>query len=144
MKRIVPTALALALMATAPLALAQDQDPVHPQHSSMHATDSPTMKQQQMQREEEARLRAEQPDAWVLTKVKAQFAASTTVDATDINVDVSNGMVNLTGTVSGTTEKQEAVRLARTTEGVTSVNDSGLRIVDAASDAEQMEPEEER
>lgn len=66
------------------------------------------------------------PDSWVLTKVKAQFATSDIVDATDINVDVTNGRVVLKGTVSGAAERREAVRLAKTTEGVKSVDDSGL------------------
>jgi len=76
------------------------------------------------------------PDSWVLTKVKAQFATSDIVDATDINVDVTNGQVKLRGTVSGDAEKREAVRLAKGTEGVKSVDDSGLVM-------SRSEPEEE-
>ncbi len=69
---------------------------------------------------------AEKPDSWLLTKVKAQFATSDIVDATDINVDVTDGKVMLKGTVSSAAERREAVRLAKSTEGVKSVDDSGL------------------
>ena len=61
------------------------------------------------------------PDAWVLTKVKTQFASSNLVDATDINVDVKDGIVHLHGTVANSAEKQEAIRIAQSTEGVKSV-----------------------
>jgi len=69
---------------------------------------------------------ADHPDAWVLTKIKAQFATSDIVDATDINVDVNNGNVILKGPVANAAERREAVRLAKATEGVKSVDDSGL------------------
>lgn len=71
---------------------------------------------------------ATQPDAWVLTKVKTQFAASTTVDATDINVDVRDGVVWLKGTVGSVQEQREAVRLAQATQGVQRVDSSGLTL----------------
>lgn len=77
------------------------------------------------------------PDAWVLTKVKAQFATSDIVDATDINVDVTDGRVVLKGPVANAAERREAVRLAKSTEGVKSVDDSGLTMTTGT------EPEEE-
>lgn len=69
------------------------------------------------------------PDAWILTKVKTKFATSGTVHATDINVDVENGVAHLRGTVGSSAERREAVRLAEETEGVTRVDASGLRMV---------------
>jgi hyperosmotically inducible protein len=40
-----------------------------------------------------------------------------------IDVDSENGVVTLTGTVTSTREKTEAVRIARATEGVKTVQD---------------------
>ena len=66
----------------------------------------------------------DRPDAWILTKVKAQMALSPTIEANDINVDVASGMVTLRGTVDTAAERQEAIRVAATTEGVRGVNAS--------------------
>ena len=68
---------------------------------------------------------------------KTQFATSDLVDATDINVDVTNGVVKLTGTVSSNQEQREAVRLAQTTEGVRSVDSSGLKLMEDEEKARQ-------
>lgn len=69
----------------------------------------------------------ERPDAWVLAKLKTKFAASDTVDASDINIDVNNGTATLRGTVDNQQELDEAKRLATETEGVHKVDTSGLR-----------------
>lgn len=100
---LIATALTLAL--ASPLAFAGNS----PQNNQATKQDTPT--ESTMQR----------PDAWLLTKVKTQFASSDLVDATDINVDVKDGIVHLHGTVANTAEKREAIRIAQTTEGVKSV-----------------------
>lgn len=117
--KTIKTALAHALvlaMVAAPAALAQNA-------TERASTPAKTMEETQ------------KPDAWVLTKVKAQFAASDLVKASNINVDVTNGAVSLTGTVSGVAEKNEAIRLAQSTEGVTSVNSQ--RLVVGADEMEE-------
>lgn len=81
-----------------------------------------------------ADMNIERPDAWVLTKVKAKFAGSDLVHATDINVDVNNGVASLRGTVGSSAERREAVRLAQETEGVKKVDASGLRLVPESKD----------
>lgn len=117
------TMLAIALALAAPLAMAQQ--PTSADHAQHKADQAQTM---------------EHPDAWVLAKVKTQFAASDTVDATDINVDVMNGVVTLRGTVNGAAERKEAERIAKTTEGVKSVNATGLMTTKAgAGNAREME-----
>jgi osmotically-inducible protein OsmY len=115
------TSLVLA-MAAVP-ALAQDRDTQHTNHTAAQAEANAT----QMAR----------PDAWVLAKIKTQFATSDLVDATDINVDVTNGVAKLTGTVSSNQEQREAVRLAQTTEGVRSVDSSGLKLMEDEEKARQ-------
>jgi hyperosmotically inducible protein len=56
-------------------------------------------------------------------KIKSKMALDDSVKALDINVDTSNGVVTLTGTVHSEAERTRAVQLARETAGVTSVND---------------------
>lgn len=62
-------------------------------------------------------------DAGVTTKVKAKLTADDTVKAYQIDVDTREKVVTLKGTVDNAAAKAQAVRLARETEGVTSVVD---------------------
>jgi osmotically-inducible protein OsmY len=70
-------------------------------------------------------------DAWILTKVKAQFVGEDALENSDINVDVRNNVVTLKGTVPTQAGKARAVAIARATEGVTRVQDN-LRVGVAA------------
>jgi hyperosmotically inducible periplasmic protein len=63
-------------------------------------------------------------DAWILTKVKAQFVGEDALENSDINVDVRNNVVILKGTVASQAGKARAVAIARATEGVTRVQDN--------------------
>ncbi len=56
-------------------------------------------------------------------KIKSKMALDDLVRARSINVDTSGGVATLTGTVSSEAERQRALRLARETNGVTSVVD---------------------
>lgn len=57
-------------------------------------------------------------DAAITTAVKTKLLADTKVGGLKIDVDTSNGVVTLTGPVNTVAERNEAVRLARTTTGV--------------------------
>src|SRR5918993_575887 len=70
-------------------------------------------------------------DAWILTKVKAQFVGEDALENSDINVDVRNNVVILKGTIPTQAGKARAVAIARATEGVTRVQDN-LRVGVAA------------
>ena len=63
------------------------------------------------------------PDWWTTTKVQAKFFADDTVKGRNINVTTDNGVVSLTGAVDSDTEKTQAVALARSIDGVSSVED---------------------
>jgi hyperosmotically inducible protein len=63
-------------------------------------------------------------DAGLTAAVKAKMLADDDVRGLAIDVDTSNGVVTLTGNVKSATEKAEAVRIARGTDGVKSVNDN--------------------
>jgi hypothetical protein len=64
-----------------------------------------------------------QTDAGISTAVKTRLAANDLVKASDIDVDTRNNVVTLTGAVETAAAKEEAVRIARTTEGVSDVID---------------------
>ena len=66
-------------------------------------------------------------DASVSAKIKAKMALDDNVSATRIDVDTDGSVVTLSGTVGTEQERAQAVRLARETEGVTSVRDQ-LRV----------------
>lgn len=62
-------------------------------------------------------------DGTLTAKIKSKMALDDTVQALDIDVDTSNGVVTLSGTVESSEQRQRATRLARETDGVTSVVD---------------------
>lgn len=66
-------------------------------------------------------------DAALTSAVKAKFLADSKVSGLKIDVDTNNGVVTLTGNVASKGEAQEAVKLARSTEGVRQVVDK-LRV----------------
>jgi osmotically-inducible protein OsmY len=61
-------------------------------------------------------------DATINTKIHAKMMDETTLKGSDINVDVSNHVVVLKGTVASAAGKARAAEIARTTDGVKSVN----------------------
>ena len=56
-------------------------------------------------------------------KIKSKMALDDSVDAARIDVDTNGSVVTLSGRVASQAERDRAVRLARETEGVTSVVD---------------------
>jgi hyperosmotically inducible protein len=62
-------------------------------------------------------------DAGITSEVKAKLLADPDISGLRIDVDTSNRVVTLTGTVRTEAEKTEALQIARQVEGVTSVTD---------------------
>ena len=60
-------------------------------------------------------------DAWITTKLKADFVNEDTLKGSDINVDTNNHVVTLKGTVASAAGKARAAEIAKTTKGVKSV-----------------------
>jgi osmotically-inducible protein OsmY len=61
---------------------------------------------------------------WITTKIQAQYFADADVKGRNIDVTTdSSGQVTLTGEVESAAERQEALRIARATEGVRDVVD---------------------
>jgi hypothetical protein len=60
-------------------------------------------------------------DGWITTKVKAKFADETVLEGSHINVDTTDHVVTLRGTVLSRAAKGRAAAIAGGTEGVTRV-----------------------
>ena len=69
-------------------------------------------------------------DGWIKSKIYAQYLADwdTILDDSDIDIDVVNNVVTLSGTVKSAEAKTRAVAVAKATDGVKSVRDS-LKVV---------------
>lgn len=60
-------------------------------------------------------------DAWITTKINADFINEDTLKGSDINVDTKDHIVTLKGTVATAAGKARAEEIAKTTKGVTRV-----------------------
>ncbi len=60
-------------------------------------------------------------DAWITTKLSADFVNEDTLKGSNINVDTNNHVVTLKGTVTSAAGKARAAEIAKTTKGVRSV-----------------------
>jgi hyperosmotically inducible protein len=60
-------------------------------------------------------------DGWITTKVSAKFVDEALLKGSDIDVDTSDHVVTLKGTVKSNAAKARAATVARNTEGVTQV-----------------------
>jgi len=65
-------------------------------------------------------------DVTLLTKIKAELLASKHVDGLDVNVDVKDGRVTLSGTASNEAERTRAESIAKDTKGVMGVENKIL------------------
>lgn len=73
-----------------------------------------------------------QTDAGITTAVKTRLAADDEVKAYQIDVDTSNKVVTLAGSVDTATAKTRAVQIARGTDGVANVVDN-IRVTATAA-----------
>jgi hyperosmotically inducible protein len=60
-------------------------------------------------------------DAWITSKVKSEMVANKTVQARDISVNTTGGIVTLSGTADSWEESNKAAEIARSVKGVKSV-----------------------
>ena len=76
-------------------------------------------------------------DSWLWTKTRAAMLAATDLRESTINVDVSNEIVTLTGTVANAAQKTKAEEVAKGIEGVKSVKND-LKVQAGDSMTNQM------
>ena len=79
-------------------------------------------------------MTAESADARIATSIQSEYFLDDRIKGRHINVTSSGGVVTLNGEVADETERAQALLLARTTEGVTRVEDD-LTIAAAAAPA---------
>ena len=84
-----------------------------------------------------------QTDAGITTAVKSKLAADDTVKAYEIDVDTSNRVVTLSGEVQTSLAKDQALKLARETDGVRDVVDQ-LRVGETAATAGIDDPDDDK
>jgi hyperosmotically inducible protein len=83
----------------------------------------------------------DQPDAWITAKVQSKYFLDDTVKGRDINVDTRGGVVTLNGKVSSDAERNQAIALARNTDGVTDVKDElNIDATAVANPGKDVEP----
>ena len=76
-------------------------------------------------------------DSWLWTKTRAALMTTNDLRESTINVDVTNDVVTLKGTVANAEQKAKAIAVAKGIEGVKSVTDN-LQIKPADSMTNQM------
>jgi osmotically-inducible protein OsmY len=62
-------------------------------------------------------------DSWITMKIQSKFFVDDDVRGRNIDVDTKDGMVTLKGSVQSEGERQHALSIARSTDGVTMVHD---------------------
>lgn len=70
-------------------------------------------------------------DGWITMKIHSQFVPEDALEDSDIDVDTTNGIVTLSGTVATEAGRTRAVAIAKATDGVKSVHDK-LKVMPAA------------
>lgn len=63
-------------------------------------------------------------DGWITMKIQAKYFVDDDVRARNVDVETKDGMVTLKGSVQSEGERQQAVSIARNTDGVTMVHDN--------------------
>ena len=63
-------------------------------------------------------------DGWIKSKIFAQYLTEDSLEDSDIDIDVTNGMVTLNGTVKTAMGKERALAIARSTDRVHGVMDN--------------------
>lgn len=67
-------------------------------------------------------------DSWITTKVKTALVDDPLVKATEVNVETFKGVVQLSGFIGSNAAMYQAIRVARSVKGVTSVtNDMRIK-----------------
>ena len=76
-------------------------------------------------------------DGWLWTKTRFDLAAADDLRDSTINVDVSNAVVTLSGTVASAEQKAKAETVAKAVEGVTGVKNMLKVAADTNANANQ-------
>src|SRR5688572_5614499 len=73
--------------------------------------------------EQERKAGAVITDPWITMKIHSQFVPEDALEDSDIDVNTTNGMVTLSGTVATDAGRARAIAIAKATDGVKGVTD---------------------
>jgi osmotically-inducible protein OsmY len=76
-------------------------------------------------------------DGWITAKIQSKYFVDDDVRARNIDVDTTDGMVTLKGSVASEGERHQAVAIAKSTDGVKMVHDN--LVVDRSMDASRRD-----
>jgi osmotically-inducible protein OsmY len=76
-------------------------------------------------------------DSWITVKIQSKYFLDDEVRARNIDVDTKDGQVTLKGSVASEGERQQALSIARSTDGVTMVHDN--LVVDRGASASRRD-----
>lgn len=79
-------------------------------------------------------------DAALLAKIKSSLLRSSEVEGLDVNVDVRDGVVTLSGSADTETERASAEKIAKTSDGVKRVDNRIVIKPDAAASKPAVPP----
>ena len=79
-------------------------------------------------------------DAELIARIKTNLLRSPEVEGLDVNVDAKNGVVTLSGKAATTAERASAERIAKTSEGVSKVENRIVLKTDGAADRPAVPP----
>ena len=114
LRKSLPTAALVALLAAAPLAqAAQDAGAMQKPTSNQTVPDKAA-------------------DGWITTKVKSELATTKGIKSGDLSVNTTDGVVTITGTAATSGEKAKIEAIAKKVKGVKSVDTSGVTVSDTA------------
>ncbi len=68
-------------------------------------------------------------DSAITTSIKAQYVKDADIDAFDVRVSTTDGVVTLSGHVPNSAQHQKAIALAKATSGVKSVQADQLKVM---------------
>lgn len=83
-------------------------------------------------------------DASIVARVKSGLLSSSEVEGLDVNVDARNGVVTLSGTADTMSERSSAERIAKSADGVKSVDNKIVVKPDASGSSDAGRPNSPR
>ena len=106
--------------------LAQNTEGVKRVNNHLSVSEADSTAAQAQQAADEAKRAIS--DTWITSKVKSSYLYDRQLDGLDISVETKAGMVELSGSVLSSAEKELAIETARNIRGVRGVNADALRI----------------
>lgn len=103
--------------------IARSTEGVTDVRDKLHSSDNTSAKSTAGANKDQGVMASDLSDAWITTKVQSRYFLDPDIKGRNINVDTSNGVVQIHGTVGSFSARRQAVAIARNTDGVREVHD---------------------